>query len=271
MSLWSAFFPLYIIFGVVLVPFVICRCTGMTFLFMLGIMSTVVLLPLKVENKFTFTWTIVFLPIIICTCLVFLQVLYVVVNDMVFNYRQRLRLQTRTQRLALVGYLIGLSLIVVGGLMSTTRMDASGKFASTPSAVSFLTIVPSFLFLFSRCSIMLGGLFCFFVFILFSLFSPLFSLFSLFSLFFFLFQQGALQVLPVFLGFFICAASVVAIACDIARDYIFNQGARPLPDTEEVGTTQFGAEEWLGIGSFLFYFFFLPAFLFCFWFGRIFF
>ena len=66
--------------------------------------------------------------------------------------------------------------------------------------------------------------------------------------------------MPVFLGFFICAASVVAIACDIARDYIFNQGARPLPDTEEVGTTQFGAEEWLGIGSFLFYFFLFTRF-----------
>ena len=180
MSLWSAFLPLYIIFGVVLVPFLICRCTGMTFLFMLGIMSTVVLLPLKVENKFTFTWTMVFLPIIICTCLVFLQVLYVVINDMVFNYRQRLRLQTRTQRLALVGYLIGLSLIVVGGLMSTTRMDASGKFASTPSEVSFLIIGPSFLFLFSRCSICWVDFF--FVLLFFFVLSFLTSFFFLSSL-----------------------------------------------------------------------------------------
>ena len=106
---------------------------------------------------------------------------------------------------------------------------------------------------------MLGGLLlCSFVLFCFFLFSPLF--------FYFLFQQGALKVLPVFLGFFICAASVVAIACDIARDYIFNQGARPLPDTEEVGTTQFGAEEWLGIGSFLFYFFLFTHF-FLVWFG----
>ena len=64
--------------------------------------------------------------------------------------------------------------------------------------------------------------------------------------------NGMNKILPFFFGILICVMSVVAIACDITRDFIYNQGARPLPDTEdteEESASKYGAEEWLGIGT----------------------
>ena len=46
-------------------------------------------------------------------------------------------------------------------------------------------------------------------------------------------MEGLSRSLPLFVGFLICAVSILCVAGHQARDYIYNQGASPLPDTEE--------------------------------------
>jgi hypothetical protein len=77
-------------------------------------------------------------------------------------------------------------------------------------------------------------------------------------------MEGLSRSLPLFVGFLICAVSILCVAGHQARDYIYNQGASPLPDTEEGKALLWGGEEeerggfycfFFGGGVFVFFFF----------------
>ena len=178
MSLFSMFIPLYIVMGIVTVPYFVCRANALTFAVMASVIATIVLIPYKIEAKAEeLKWTVVFLPLLLCFSLIFLQVLYVIVNDLMWEYRQRLRMQTTVQRWSILGYLIGVALLIAGGASVASHLDQGSSASNT--------------------------------------------------------SEGLLRVLPLFAGCFMCVVSGLCIASVQARDYIFNQGSNPVPDTEE--------------------------------------
>ena len=185
-TLWNVFLPLYIILGLLLIPAILCYRSGsmLNVLFLLATIATTILLPYKIEGgaKVTTEWGVILLPFLICTSLLFLQLLYVFVNDLLWawNVRRRLRVRTAVQRWALFGYLVGLSFFIGGGCSIIIKLDRAQNGIFAKSGV-----------------------------------------------------DGILKVLPLFLGVLICVICMIAVACDIARDYIYNQNARPAPETEE--------------------------------------
>jgi len=127
MTCYGAFVPLYIVLAVVMFPYVLCRFySWLGFVFLLGLSATSVLFPYKIEAKLNnaeLSWLVVFLPLLCCIGLVFLQILYVFVNDVLWTYRQRVRVQSTLQRWSLSGYLVGFSVLIVGTVVVVRKVD----------------------------------------------------------------------------------------------------------------------------------------------------
>jgi hypothetical protein len=104
-----------------------------------------------------------------------------------------LRLQTAVQRWSVVGYLIGLSIVIVSAIFLSLAIERQKAFAETAT-------------------------------------------------------EGIVRSLPLFGGVLICIVSLLCIASNHAKDFIYNQGAAPLPDTEEGITSKHGATEWMALG-----------------------
>ncbi len=126
-NLFVALIPLYVVLvGGVLVPYLVCAGSPLGLLSAVAVIGSAVLVPLKVEGVVAgLTWGQVTLPAFVVLALVWLQLLYLVINDCMWESRRRLRMQNGTQRWMVNLMLLGLLGVLGSGAYVVHAVDAS--------------------------------------------------------------------------------------------------------------------------------------------------